>query len=156
VYNVSEFSKIVEHGIIQAKMALRETKYDTIAFTGTSGAAMAYILSNEMGIPLLCVRKNGEPSHFASGAHGLLEGNIATKKYMIVDDFICGGNTMKRIQEEISLRVKGAVCVSILLYDFGRSTRKEWGGIPIYTARDQCDTNYDQQKLFPYGTFGNV
>lgn len=150
VYNVSEFAKIVEHAIMLAKQAMRETRYDTIAFTGTSGAAVSYILSNELAVPLLCVRKPNDGSHFQNGANGRLEGNIAASRYLIVDDFICGGNTIRDIQEEIKNHIPKAECVGFLLYDFHRSTRTEYKGLPVYTAKDT--DMYSQRNLpFPYG-----
>lgn len=149
VYNVSQFAKVVEQAIAMARQALRETKFDTIAFTGTSGAALAYILSNELGIPLICVRKKDDGSHFQNGQNGRLEGNTAAERYLIVDDFICGGGTILDIIDTINKSIKKAKCVGILLYDYSRSHRSEYQGVPVYSSKETI--NYEQRSFpFPY------
>lgn len=75
------------------------SKFDAIAFRGTSGAAMAFPISALMGIPLICVRK--EDGHHSSTT---VEGpsTIDIKQYMILDDFISGGGTVREIVSKIS------------------------------------------------------
>jgi orotate phosphoribosyltransferase-like protein len=132
-----------------AKKSLRETEFDTIAFTGSSGSALAYILSHEINIPLMCVRKKHDGSHFQNGGNGRLEGNMESKRYMIVDDFICSGETIHDIMSTIKVYIKNAECVSILLYDYSRSHRSLFNGIPIFAAVDNF--NYEQRSLpFPF------
>jgi adenine/guanine phosphoribosyltransferase-like PRPP-binding protein len=82
-----------------AEKALRKFRkkqpFDTIAFSGTSGAAFAYPLSLRLNVPLICVRKGKD--HF----FGTVEGRIDAKRIIIVDDFIDSGTTVKRIKREV-------------------------------------------------------
>ena len=76
-------------------------KFDAVAFTGSSGCCIAFVLAYETKIPLLYVRKPGEKSH-----GGTLETNVrntAIKKYLIVDDFIDTGDTIRKMVKRINL-----------------------------------------------------
>lgn len=82
-------------------------KFDAIAFTGVSGAAMAFPVSYITGIPLICVRKQEQ-------SHGkMIEGHGNFKKYLILDDFICTGTTICRILEQLE-EIK---CVGIVVWN---------------------------------------
>ena len=87
---------------------------DTIAFTGNSGAAMGYILAAHINLPMICIRKNrGEGTHFQHE----FEGNLDCRNYLIVDDLICTGNTIKYIHKVIADKLNDkAKCSAILLY----------------------------------------
>jgi adenine/guanine phosphoribosyltransferase-like PRPP-binding protein len=82
-----------------------------------SGAAMAFVLAYELEIPLLCVRKTTDDSHFHDMNRGkILEGNVDTKKYLIVDDFISSGKTVNYIMDSIRQDGSHAECVAMLMY----------------------------------------
>lgn len=71
--------------------------FDIIAFSGNSGAGVCYPLSAIYSWDILCVRKEHESSHGC-----ILEGpNKETKSYIIVDDLIASGETVKRIRDTI-------------------------------------------------------
>ena len=99
----------------------KKNSFGGIAFRGQSGAAMAYPLSAQLNIPLICVRKKGENSHGFS-----VEGSLRNiKRYVIIDDFIEGGNTIiaiiNAIEKEEQWRSKSqkeqlTKCVGIILY----------------------------------------
>lgn len=74
-------------------------KFDTIAFRGVSGALVAPILAHKMKKDLISVRKNTDDSHVRP--RHKIEGNIGTESYIIVDDFICTGNTIQAIANEV-------------------------------------------------------
>lgn len=85
----------------------RKIPFDAIAFSGTSGSAMAFPISYSLKIPLICVRKGGKKnnSHFSDSFHGnipCVEGFLEANKYIIIDDFIESGNTIKRIKKEVN------------------------------------------------------
>ena len=82
VYRVNSFIKVVNKAVTILRKYRRKHPFDAIAFTGTSGAALAYPISYKLGIPLICVRKSRSNSHF----YGKVEGYLASK-YIIVDDF---------------------------------------------------------------------
>ena len=75
-------------------------KFDAVAFSGSSGAAIAFYLTIEHNIPIIYARKDNEKSHGT-----IIEGNKHTKgikKYLIVDDFVCSGDTIRHIHKQIS------------------------------------------------------
>ena len=86
---------------------MQKYPFDAIAFTGVSGAALAFILSYELKIPLICVRRDENDGHHAKVPQmmlpysTILEGALDAKRYLIVDDFIEQGNTIRRILESI-------------------------------------------------------
>ncbi len=109
-----EFLTLVPKVVKKLRAIKRKHPFDAIAFTGSSGAALAYPLSYLMKMPLIHVRKDDD-SHYSSG---LIEGTISSKRYVIVDDFIESGNTIKRIIKTINKELKksGAKPAAICLY----------------------------------------
>lgn len=89
--------------------------FDAIAFTGSSGACIAYPVSYITGIPLIYVRKDGESTH---GEPIEAEGDF--NKYIILDDFVCSGSTIehvyKRLDERNRLFTKKLRCLGVALY----------------------------------------
>ena len=82
--------------------------FDAIAFTGNSGAGIAYPLSARYGYNLICIRK-GESSH----GNRVEASKVEVSSYIIVDDQISTGATVMRIIGELS-QMK---CMGIILYD---------------------------------------
>jgi orotate phosphoribosyltransferase-like protein len=78
--------------------------FDAIAFSGSSGCAIAFHVAATLGIPLMYVRKANEQSH----SYQKVDCNFARgeiKKYLIVDDFVQSGDTIRHITNTIA-----AVC----------------------------------------------
>jgi len=90
-----------------AFVKLRKTlKFDAIAFSGSSGAVIAFPLAVSHEIPVIYVRKANEQSHgFAVECNG--EDQI--KKYLIVDDFIASGATIDWIANQVKAYARGPV-----------------------------------------------
>jgi len=95
-----------------------ELGFDAIAFRGSSGAALAFVASIAMQIPIIFVRKNDESNH-----GNPVESNSRTpiKKYIIVDDFVCSGKTLQAILDGIRKISKQQAmaepkCVGAFLY----------------------------------------
>lgn len=84
--------------------------FDSIAFRGMSGALLAPTLAIRLNKQLIMVRKKTE-TH--SGL--IVEGNLKSKKYIIVDDFIDSGLTVANILMEIKRVFPRASCQGILL-----------------------------------------
>jgi orotate phosphoribosyltransferase-like protein len=116
VFRQELFAKAVDKTITTAESMRKIFQYDTIAFSGVSGAAMAFILSHWLSVPLLCVRRAGDNSHYFNGRHSHCEGNFDAKRYMIVDDFISSGSTVNYIIDTIYKEVPAAKCVGMLMY----------------------------------------
>ena len=129
-HNPEEYRRLIKR-ITKKVLLLKKTlKFHAIAFRGTSGAAMAYPISAATSIPLICVHKPVDKSH-----GGLVEGSskIDVKKYIIIDDFIATGATIRAIIKEIDVR-RGRYsvkCVGIILYGDDYNTFKKWQNIPI-------------------------
>lgn len=109
--------------------------FDTIAFTGSSGSGLAYILSYALKTPLILVRKQSDNNH--SGLP--FEGNMDVKKYLIVDDIMSSGNTVANIISLLYRKMPHAKCAAIFLYSGYREMRLNlnWGPefpvIPVHS-----------------------
>jgi len=88
--------------------------FEAIAFTGVSGAALAFPLAAKLNVPLLCVRKPKESTH----SFYPVEGYLAAERYIIVDDFIDYGDTINFIVRAISEQSTAtfAKCIGIYQY----------------------------------------
>lgn len=119
VYDDKRFAKTVRCTLARLRALLKDknTRFGAIAFRGSSGAALAFIASHALGIPLMHVRKSSDGNHF----DGAVEGVIGHKRYVIIDDFISSGHTVKSIVSTIEHRYqKGGwpepECIGVVLY----------------------------------------
>lgn len=78
---------------------IEELKPDALAYCGHSGAAFAFIAGVFHQLPIINVRKDGEESH---GTHIDSNSTKPIRSYIIVDDFICSGSTVKHIVRSIN------------------------------------------------------
>lgn len=97
VYDRKTYKKNLEKAVEVLKEVQKETPFDAIAFTGTSGAAFSYPLAHILDVSLMCVRKQNENSHYAR----LVEGYGGSTNFIIVDDFMASGDTLIKIAREI-------------------------------------------------------
>lgn len=113
IFDPTKFRSTVNRAIGLLTEFGKHTPFDTIAFTGVSGAAIAFPLSFALEMPLLCIRKKGENNH----SPYQVEGNYSTSRYVIVDDFISTGSTVHRIEEDIKAELPNSPeLVGIYLY----------------------------------------
>jgi adenine/guanine phosphoribosyltransferase-like PRPP-binding protein len=89
----------------------RDLKFDTIACRGVSGLLIAPVVAMRLNKTLLVVRK-GENTH---STHAV-EGDYGAKRYLILDDFIDGGSTVRAIVEGIYGVSPKARCVGFIAY----------------------------------------
>lgn len=87
-------------------------EYDAIAFRGMSGALIAPIMAALEGKNLLMVRKDTEGSH----ADEMVEGELDPQRYIIVDDFIHSGRTMRLTRYEVEELTADNVLVGVITY----------------------------------------
>jgi len=130
LFRVEDFDYTIDKLRLKLNRLKSRKKFDSIAFTGVSGAGVAFPISYLLEIPLICVRKS-EVTH----SRYRVEGNRSCKKYIILDDFVDSGRTFKTIIDEISLFAPRAQCVGIVTYDQCRSTsfrKYKNNKIPIY------------------------
>lgn len=69
-----------------------------IVVTGISGMSIGFPVAHKLGMKLAVVRKGRERSH----ASNCIEGYQPNKEYIILDDFIDTGATIRRIHKEIA------------------------------------------------------
>jgi adenine/guanine phosphoribosyltransferase-like PRPP-binding protein len=112
VYRVNQFTKTVAKAAKVLRKFRRKVPFEAIAFTGTSGAALAYPLSYLLGVPLICIRKSTRDNHFGYK----IEGCMTADTYIIVDDFIESGSTIKKVRKSVENEIEDAKCVGIYLY----------------------------------------
>jgi hypothetical protein len=92
------------------RRALAKYDYDALACRGVSGLLITPIMAVRLKKSLLVVRKPSEDQH--SGR--IVEGDIAARRYIILDDFICEGETAKAIRKEIKNFAPRAKCLGVL------------------------------------------
>jgi adenine/guanine phosphoribosyltransferase-like PRPP-binding protein len=92
-------------------------EFDSFAFTGMSGTIPGSILAYSLNKTMIMVRKEGDNSH----SFEKVEGDIAAKKYIIIDDFICDGNTVRNIFLQIRHFAPEAVCIGGIFLNSLRS-----------------------------------
>ena len=96
------------------KKAARDLKkqgfdFESIAFRGMSGAVLASPIALALDKTLILVRK-GENTH----SRYAVEGDLSGQKYIIVDDFIVTGETVRTIIKEIFKACPRCRCIGIL------------------------------------------
>ena len=108
LYDPERLMIAVEKTIAKARKIYTRTPFDTIAFRGSSGAAMAFPLSLTLQIPCIYVRKPNEQSH-----GNRIEGPWkVVHTYLIIDDFISEGKTIKAIVDALP----ELSCIGALMY----------------------------------------
>jgi adenine/guanine phosphoribosyltransferase-like PRPP-binding protein len=130
VYNTPLFIKKVNQVVRKIKAFQKRNRIDAIAFTGHSGCAFAYTLSYKLSIPLVCIRKKPEKSHF----NGLYEGRLNVRNYIIVDDFIDTGKTIEKIQSHVKIESPEAKLLAIFLYG-GCFNEVSYKDIPVFDLK---------------------
>jgi orotate phosphoribosyltransferase len=98
---------------LRAYNRTKEGQFDCIAFTGMSGAVIAPVLAHILHKDLFIVRKDNDGSHSSAST----EGPLSARRYVIVDDMISAGVTVRRIYKQVQHLNRGHVCVGILLYE---------------------------------------
>lgn len=113
--------KLLKDRVRELQRKLKPHCFEAIAFSGTSGAALAFPLSLAMKKPLLLVRK--DVSYLNHHSSCLVEGALDAKTYVIVDDFVSSGGTIKHIARAVTSTTASKMqLVGVALYhNKGRS-----------------------------------
>ena len=101
--------------------------FDGIAFRGMSGALVAPEIAVKLKVGMLAVRKAAEHSH----SELKVEGDYSCTRYVVVDDMVATGDTIRAIMEDIekAFPSRGYVpptLAGIILYN-NRSEYVEYG-----------------------------
>ena len=110
----------VKELVKKAVKKLKKLDFDSIAFRGVSGALIAPIVAYKLKKPVTCIRKPTESSH----GWTKLEGAIGVERYIIIDDFICTGETVNEIHYALltDARIERSIpwpkpkCIAIYLW----------------------------------------
>jgi orotate phosphoribosyltransferase len=94
---------------------LSHYEFDTLAFSGVSGAAVGFVLAHLLDKEVIIVRKPDERRR--AGQHYNVEGYIKAKRYIIVDDIVASGTTAARVIRGVRVVAPTAELVGILTYD---------------------------------------
>ena len=105
------------------RMEAAGLRIDAIAFRGMSGCLFGAPLAARMRKPMIMVRKKcvdcgREQSHTSQ----TVEGDRNATTYVIVDDFVASGNTVRTIQAAIT-EWSQAVCVGVMTADVAKCKR---------------------------------
>jgi len=120
---------------LSKKIKLIHSKYKLshIVCTGISGQAVSWPLSVKTGIPICVVRKAKEESHGST-----VEGVGILKNFVIIDDFIASGDTIKRITKQLlsknypkTKKTPLLNCKGVILYNSLDKTKRSINKFPI-------------------------
>lgn len=119
---------------LQEAIAEHAPTAQAIAARGMSGALIGGVVSALSDLPLLIIRKTDDKHH---GYHHVQGPDGFTGPYVIVDDFIESGETVKEILAAV-YNAGGGACLGIFLYNESDKTAVfAWGDtlFPLYTHR---------------------
>lgn len=123
IFNRDLCKATVKKVVADIRALKKELGFNTIVITGISGAGMGFIVGYQTGIPVVFVRKPEDNTH-----GNLIEGpdDHTMKKYIILDDFVSSGDTVRRVVKTIQKRAiiaEDIKCVGV--YQFKeRNARK--------------------------------
>lgn len=132
-----KYSQLVDRIAGQLEALRKKQSFTGMVFRGQSGAALAYPLSARLHIPLICVRKQNENSHGFD-----VEGPQANvRRFIILDDFIETGQTIKDLLKEMDHQNKWS--------NPSKHNRVRCSGIVLYA---EGYSEYCSDKFFTYKT----
>ena len=104
VFEPGKYKKTVKRVTALARKirAIPGRDFDSIAFSGISGASIGFPVAAALGVPVIYIRKECDSSHFGKGC---IEGVLNSKKYLIIDDFIASGKTVAYIAAVIGKNI---------------------------------------------------
>jgi len=112
IFDNHKYHNLIARSVKTIQQLKDELKFDTIVFMGHSGASVAYPIHYLTGIPIALVRKSNDNCHGYS-----VEGEHKIYKYLIVDDFIATGDTIRMITEKIDYNLGTLECAGVYCYN---------------------------------------
>lgn len=114
IFGKTQLKETVKQAISHLDFIKEKTDFDFIAFTGNSGAGLCFILNYITNYDIVLVRKSSDRTHGyeIEGANLFCE----NKKYLIIDDLIESGNTIRFITSKLFDRYK-LNCCGVYLYN---------------------------------------
>jgi adenine/guanine phosphoribosyltransferase-like PRPP-binding protein len=124
VFDPSTFPLIVDWIV----SIVQEEKYEALAGSGHSGLLPMAAACYRLGLPMLAVRKYDERP---KGSTGRVNGVLPHRpiRYALVDDFVASGETVERVDNEMSKAFPQATFAGLILFrtrpDCVESTRSD-------------------------------
>lgn len=100
VFDRKQRRTVINKAVEILKEAKKELQFEAIAFRGLSGAVVAPEIADALDVDIIAVRKPDNSHSYNSVEH-----NDYHSKYIIVDDLIDTGRTIKAIVEEIKIKM---------------------------------------------------
>lgn len=111
IFDPTLFATVVEWVIAEVKAA----GYEAVAGSGHSGLPLVGAVAYRLGIPMIAVRKDDErPKGDRYYVNGILPHRPL--RYAIIDDFICSGETIGRIDSKVAHSFPQATLAGLILY----------------------------------------
>ena len=131
--STGELDKTVNFTIknIREYIQRKKISFEFVAVTGVSGLVVGSIVAHKLKKRLIVVRKKNDSSNATCEVEGIPSGHNQTKKrYIIIDDLISSGGTIRRIISQIKNHNKDCRCIGICTYN-----------VPVYSWRT-CKSHY--------------
>jgi len=116
IHEPEHLAKVLRRAVDEFRMHVLYMP-DAIAYIGSSGSAIAFLLAERYALPIIYVRKKGEKSH---GRKVEVNTGRPIADYMIVDDFVRTGETVRSIKTRVERHArsemghaKGPKCLGV-------------------------------------------
>lgn len=97
--------------VIEAVQTLRNYNFDSIACCGTSGLLVVPQIAEILDKHIVVIRKPSEKRYSVFDIEGVIPNN-----YIIVDDLVCSGRTIRLIKNSIKNECTRSTCVGAYFY----------------------------------------
>lgn len=97
-YCPAQLRKRAKHLAVRIPELMKQTGAQAIVVTGKSGISLAFATLMLIDFPLVVVRKEEENAH-GSSVEGL--DGVDVDKYLILDDFVASGATVRRVVDKL-------------------------------------------------------
>ena len=148
--NTKELKKTVKKSLEFIRKNKLQDTFDAIAFRGLSGALIAPILASRLDKTLIAVRKHKtceKCGNSTAHSYRTVEGNLGANRYIIVDDFVSSGVTVRTIIKSIAEKRKTILEDENLSNDYKNQIGKlEYIGV-LCVSRIM-EKNYNKESQF--------
>ena len=128
IFDPVKYAKTFRQSLRILRALRKDRPFDAIAVRGVSGMALGFALAHRLKVGVICVRKSTARAH----CKHTVEGFVGAKRYVIVDDLVETGGTIKCIIDEIKIEAPQAKCVAGFFYLTEQMQDKyECLGIPL-------------------------
>ena len=116
------------------KTLIDQTGADTLVFTGISGMAIGFPIARALKLRPVVVRKTVKGTH---GCHKVEMGGAPEGKFIIIDDRIETGKTIRRVLKEIE-----TYCHWYYRYCSPRTSQTKYVGIVLYDNQGEGSSHF--------------